>query len=208
MKTLNESILNRSSHGAEGFKKQRRNEMIKDWLKKYDIRNYTINDDFTIDVAESIFIEGKQLTEFPEYIQFGVINGYFNCSKNYLISLRGCPRKVRGYFSCRGNKLTSLKGAPKEVGNYFNCSDNQLTSLEKAPEKVGSSFYCSNNKLTSLVGAPKKVEGSFDCSHNQLTSLEEAPKEVDESFYCHINSTRFIEDYIRSICRVKRRIYV
>ena len=74
MKALKESILSRSSHTGEGFKVQRR-EMIEKWLKEYNIRNYTINDDFTIDVAESIFIEGKQLTEFPEYIQFGVING-------------------------------------------------------------------------------------------------------------------------------------
>ena len=49
MKTLKESILNRSNHGADGFKEQRRNEIEK-WLKEYNIQNYTINDDFTIDV--------------------------------------------------------------------------------------------------------------------------------------------------------------
>ena len=208
MKTLKESILSRSSHGAKGFDAHRR-EMIKDWLKKYDIRNYTINDDFTIDVAESIFIEGKQLTEFPEYIQFGVINGYFNCSKNYLISLRGCPREVRGYFSCRGNKLTSLEGAPKEVGNYFNCSNNQLTSLKEAPEKVGSSFYCNYNKLTSLVGAPKEVGGNFMCYSNKLTSLKEAPKKVGKDFICFDNGgVRFTEADVRKVCDVGGEITV
>ena len=34
MKTLKESILSRSSHGAEGFKEQRRNEMIKQVIDK------------------------------------------------------------------------------------------------------------------------------------------------------------------------------
>ena len=34
MKTLKESILNHSSHGAEGFKEQRRNEMIKQVIDK------------------------------------------------------------------------------------------------------------------------------------------------------------------------------
>ena len=34
MKTLKESILNHSSHGAEGFREQRRNEMIKQVIDK------------------------------------------------------------------------------------------------------------------------------------------------------------------------------
>ena len=63
MKTLKESILNRSSHTGEGFKTQRR-EMIESWLNKYDIKNYTINDDFTVDVSEDLYLELKDLTAF------------------------------------------------------------------------------------------------------------------------------------------------
>lgn len=54
MKTLKESILNRVNHTGESFKAQRRTEMIKEWLKEYNIKNYTINDDFTIDVNRSV----------------------------------------------------------------------------------------------------------------------------------------------------------
>ena len=98
MKTLKESILSRSSHSGEGFKAQRRNEIEK-WLKEYDIKNYTINDDFTIDVNGEVCVGQKNLIEFPDYIQFGVVRGNFDCSLNDLTSLRGCPREVgKGFF--------------------------------------------------------------------------------------------------------------
>ena len=186
MRILKESILNRSSHSGEGFKAQRR-EMIEKWLKEYDIRNYTINKDFTINVNGNVYLSAIDLKEFPEYIQFGV---------------------VRGDFVCRINYLTSLRGVPRIVGGNFICSWTNLTSLEGAPEKVSGVFNCSRNKLTSLIGAPKNVGGSFDCQNNQLTSLRECPKEVGRNFYCSRNSIQFTKDDIRKACNVKGKIYI
>ena len=156
MKTLKESILNRSSHGAKGFEAQWR-EMIEKWLDKYDIRNYTINDDSTIDVSGNVYLGLKDLTEFPEYIQFGI---------------------VKGDFDCEFNHLSSLRGAPKEVGRDFYCNLNELTSLEGAPKKVGRDFGCYRNNLTSLEGAPREVGGLFDCSHNSTQFTEEDVRKV------------------------------
>ena len=144
MEILKESILSHSSHGGEGFKAQRR-EMIEKWLKEYNIRNYTINDDFTIDVNQNVDISLRNLIEFPEYIQFEKVNGYFKCNLNELISLRGCPRVVRGDFNCAYNNLTTLEGGPKEVGGKFLCDSNYLTSLKGTPEKVRGDFYCRGN---------------------------------------------------------------
>ena len=86
MKTLKESILNRSSHGAKGFDAQRR-EMIEKWLEEYKIKNYTINDDFTIDVNGNVFLSREDFKEFPEYIQFGIIRGGFYCSLNHIAQI-------------------------------------------------------------------------------------------------------------------------
>ena len=60
MKTLKESILSRSSHGVKGFEVQRR-ELIEKCLKEYNIKNYTINDDFTIDVDGVVDLKYKKL---------------------------------------------------------------------------------------------------------------------------------------------------
>ncbi len=79
--------------------------------KKYEIKDYTINSDFSIDVHNSVYLNGRNLTEIP--LQF-----------NY----------VWGSFHCHNNKLTSLKGSPKRVfGQYFQCQRNMLIDLEHFP---------------------------------------------------------------------------
>ena len=156
MKTLKESILSRSNHGAKGFEAQRR-EMIESWLKEYNIKGYTINDDYTIDVNGNVFLGREDFKEFPEYIQFGMIRGGFYCSLNHLSSLRGCPRIVEG---------------------DFNCTYNELTSLEDAPIIVRGDFVCNHNRLTTLKGAPKSVEGSFECYHNHTQFTEDDVRKV------------------------------
>ena len=207
MKTLKESILNRSSHGAKGFEAQRR-KMIEDWLKKYNIEKYTINDDFTIDVDGFVLLDKENLKELPEYIQFGVVKGSFYCSMNNLTSLRGCPREVEKSFYCTHNKLTSLIGAPEKVGEYFDCTANNLTSLVGSPREIRGLFNCNYNQLTSLEGAPEKVGNDFYCKNNNLTSLVGSPKEVRGNFDCRSNNIQFTEDDVRKICHVGRRIIV
>ena len=96
----------------------KRTQIIK-WLDSYEIENYTINDDWTIDVKGSVYLNYVSLTCFPSFIKFNKVSGYFYCSDNQLTSLKGCPTTVSGSFSCRDNKLTSLEGCPTTVGNSF-----------------------------------------------------------------------------------------
>jgi len=136
---------------------------------KYNIENYTINSDGTIDVDGDVNLHNKGLTKLP--LHFNRVSGDFNCYKNKLTDLEG-PQSVGGDFYCYGNKLTSLEGAPKSVGGDFLCFDNQLTSLEGAPKNLDGGFDCSDNKLTSLKGAPQSIGGDFWYHDNKLTSLE------------------------------------
>jgi hypothetical protein len=143
-------------------------EEIHSICKEYDIKNYNINGDGTIDVGGDVDLDNKNLTKLP--IRFNHVSGDFNCGHNQLTSLEGAPESV-GNFYCHNNKLTSLGGAPRIVNGNFSCSGNKITSLEGAPESVGN-FYCHNNKLTSLEGAPKSVSGNFWCDHNKIMSLK------------------------------------
>lgn len=123
---------------------------IECWLDAMNIHNYTINDDLTVDVAGCVDLERCWLKELP--VQFG---------------------KVEGFFDCANNQLTSLKGCPVEIVNgYFACHHNQLISLEHAPKKVGGDFYCSNNKLNSLRHMPKHINGDFEFYENEFDSEE------------------------------------
>jgi len=139
-------------------------------IEKYYIRNYTFNDDASIDVNGNVDLSNRLLTKIP--IKFRNVSGNFTCSNNKLTSLEGCPETVGGNFICSYNNLTSLEGCPETVGGNFICSYNNLTSLEGCPETVGGDFSCSFNNLTSLIGGPKTIGGYFSCSSNNLTSLD------------------------------------
>ncbi len=86
--------------------------------KKYNIENYTINDDYTIDVTGDVYIKNVSLTKIP--LVFNIVLGIFNCYGNKLTTLEGSPRSV-DHFSCTSNKLTTLEGGPEYVGENFYC---------------------------------------------------------------------------------------
>ena len=200
MKTLLETILSRELHDPK--------VVIYKWLEDHRVKNYTLNDKGEIDVDGDVNISYMNIKEFPSYIQFGVVKGYFNCNDNKLISLEGSPREVKEDFVCIDNDLTTLKGAPEKVGGSFYCYSNNLTSLKGAPEKVKGYFNCDNNILTTLEGAPREVGDSFYCDHNKLVSLKGAPKKVKGCFNCSNNSTQFTEEDVMKVCKVEDGIRV
>lgn len=82
---------------------------IKKLCEKYDIRNYSINQDELIDVDGDVNLRKKDLKKIP--LTFNKVFGSFDCSGNKLTSLKGCPKIV-------GKNSYNFKG--------FNCSDNLL----------------------------------------------------------------------------------
>ena len=128
-------------------------EEIHNICEKYDIRNYTINPDGSIDVEGSVYLFNMNLDKLP--LKFN---------------------KVGGYFGCSNNNLTSLEGCPKEVGDIFYCSSNKLTSLKGGPEKVYDMFYCGGNPLESLDGYNGNYD-MLDCDNKDGLILKEKRKE-------------------------------
>ena len=86
---------------------------------KYDIKNYTVNPDGTVDVDGDVNLYVKGLTKLP--LKFGYVSGGFDCGNNGLTSLEGAPKEVGGSFLCSNNELVTLKGAPRKVGRDFDC---------------------------------------------------------------------------------------
>ena len=112
--------------------------MISLICKKYNITNYTINGDGSIDVNSSVDLCNKGLTELP--LTFNKVTGDFHCGMNNLTSLKGCPRWVGGFFICSRNELTSLEFSPDYVGGWFGCGMNKLTN-NYCDTEIGSGFY-------------------------------------------------------------------
>lgn len=148
------------------------NESIQHICKELDIKNYTINSDFSIDVDGDVSLyrglSDNKLTELP--LTFNKVSGSFNCSGNKLTSLKGSPREVGKNFLCSFNLLKSLSDGPLIVNNKFQCGDNLLTKLDMIPKEVGE-LSCMNNKIDTLEGMPY-VSGDLYISNNLLTSLK------------------------------------
>lgn len=113
--------------------KQMNKAEIAEWLEKhcrakYYISNYTINEDLTVDVDGSFFLEAGILTQLP--FKFGIITGSFSCEHNCLYSLYNCPNKVGINFWCGNNQLKSLEGCPKIIKGRFICDDNLKEAKE------------------------------------------------------------------------------
>jgi hypothetical protein len=170
---------------------QEEKNIIDDLCKQYNITEYSINPDGSIDVDGNVYLNRHNYDKIP--LKFGKVTGNFNCVSNKLTSLEHCPSKVGGSFYCAMNKLTSLEHCPTEVGGDFICTYNILTSLEHCPSEVGGDFDCTKNQLTSLEGCPTIVGGVFDCGNNKLTSLVRCPSEVGGSFFCNENQITSLE---------------
>ena len=117
--------------------------MISLICEKYGIKNYTINDDGSIDVNGDVYLSFKDLTELP--LTFNKVTGWFDCSYNNLTTLKGCPRWVGSSFICSYNNLTSLEFSPDYVGSNFWCQYNKLTN-NYCDTEIGSKFYTSLKK--------------------------------------------------------------
>lgn len=123
-------------------------EIIK-LCKQYSIKNYTINDDYSIDVDGDVNLSGFALTKIP--IKFNIVKGYFICNGNRLENLENSPRRVMGNFFCinQYGNLKSLKGAPEYVGYNFDCHDNEALTEFYFPE-IGYGLNLEYTKLYTI----------------------------------------------------------
>lgn len=126
-----------------------------DSIEKLLKHNFKINGKCQIDPGTGVVhilgpvATSKQFTRLP--VQFGYVEGYFDCTHSQLTTLQGAPREVADSFYCNSNQLTNLIGAPVSAADNFNCSDNPLTSLEGAPEYVGNTFLLSYSSHLPLL---------------------------------------------------------
>lgn len=97
---------------------------IRSWLNHHNIRNFSINTNLVVNVSSDVDLSNQKLTHIP--VQFGIINGSFDCSDNQLASLKGSPSRVHGNFFCDSNLLTHLEFCPKKVEGRFDCSFNKI----------------------------------------------------------------------------------
>ena len=141
--------------------------MISLICEKYNIKNYTINPDGSIDVDGGVDLSRYKLIELP--LTFNKVSGWFDCSNNNLTTLKGSPRWVGDYFNCRNNYLPNLEFSPDYVGGWFSCEYNKLTD-NYCDTEIGGGFY------TTL-----KQDGLTD-NYNEWRKLYKRTLTLDELY--------------------------
>ena len=121
------------------------NTDIVDICKQYDIEDYTINKDGSIDVDNYVDFSYQSLTKLP--LKFNKVKDDFDCRYNKLTTLEGSPIEVNGHFDCSDNNLTSFEFSPKIIRGIFDCSDNNIKSFEYFPSYVKDEFWCDDNPI-------------------------------------------------------------
>ena len=187
-------------------------DKISEFCDKHHIYDYTINDDHTIDIEQSVDI---QLSDGIEELPFKInkVEGNFQIRSSNLTSMYNFPNEIDGDLNIYNsniknldylpikfknlnlfdNKITSLKGLPEHIHGDLTVNGNELTNLEHCPKIIDGSFNCSWNKITSLIGCPETINGWFWCHDNKLTTLEGGPKYIKGYYHFGENDIRTFE---------------
>lgn len=152
---------------------------IKKTCLKYQIENYTINPDGSVDVAGDVDLQQMKLAKLP--LKFN---------------------KVSGNFYIQNNKLSSLAGSPISVGGDFNCSINHLVSLMDSPLKVNGNYICTNNILLNLVGCAETIGGSLYVG-DEVNSTYSGNIDIAVEGNAYLSNNYAHTDYVRCVIRDK-----
>lgn len=154
---MNKTLLNKQDIGS--------------WLYQHKIQNYSINDDFSVDVDGDVILDKRELKFIP--VKFNIVKKVFSCADNLLVDLTNCPKDVGETFYCYNNKLTSLQGCPERIGDHFDCGGNQaLTSLDLGPQFVKRNILIGSNPIKNLDGFTTEFGWNFVHEVKNIACIE------------------------------------
>lgn len=165
-------------------------ELIQKFADNHNLKedDYTINNDFSIDVFHSIQLQDKDLIDNKIPFKFGKIQGDFRISDVHLESLENSPEEVTGDFMITFTDIENLVGSPRIVGKNLNVNFNRkLSTLDGSPDKVGGDFkFFSSWIVKDISGISPEIGGNVICSAEHGT-----PRFSDDDFrrYSNIKGT-------------------
>lgn len=127
---------------------------IMELCRKYKIKDYTINDDNSIDVGSPtntnncVNLHDYGFTKLP--LVFNNVYGDFSCGHNQLKSLEGAPKYVDGACDFSNNQLEDLTYCPKNVQEELFLNNNNIKDTSKLNDVSCRSVALEFNKITNI----------------------------------------------------------
>ena len=178
--------------------------LIKKWLEKNKIKDYeyTINNDYTIDVMGSVKIFGYEEDELPDYIQFRIVSEEFLVEQSKIKSFRGFPTRCDALYFFNCNEMENLKGLETDYKKITINGCKKLSSLKGLSDTVSSISLYGCSKITSeeLKNIPTKNLDKFTCSGcNKVTTLSYMNIDKDKVFdYFSCSNSTKLKDLVGS----------
>ncbi len=124
-------------------------EQISDFLFDLNIQRFKINDNFDVDIHESISLQGMGLTELP--FKFGSISGYFDCYNNKLTDLGYLPKVINKSIDFRFNDLISNIFLSNIKGDIYTSIIDNGVKLSEAGRVLNKDVFIKLNKRSSII---------------------------------------------------------
>ncbi len=103
-------------------------ELIELFCEEFNIKNYYINDDYSINVYQNVVLDNFIGDELP--IKFNKVIGYFSCNKSNIKSFKNFPNFIEENIYFQGNIIENFHGFPKIVNGRIVLWGSIIKSLD------------------------------------------------------------------------------
>ena len=103
-------------------------ELIELFCEEFNIKNYYINDDYSINVYQNVVLDNFIGDELP--IKFNKVIGYFSCSISNIKSFKNFPNFIEENIYLQGNIIENFHGFPKTVKGRIVLWNSTIKSME------------------------------------------------------------------------------
>ena len=103
-------------------------ELIELFCEEFNIKNYYINENYSINVYQNVVLDNFIGDELP--IKFNKVIGYFSCNKSNIKSFKNFPNFIEENIYLQGNIIENFHGFPKTVKGRIVLWNSTIKSME------------------------------------------------------------------------------
>ncbi len=127
-------------------------KLIKSFCNRFNIKNYSINLDGSIDVYGLVNLDGYIDEELQ--IKFNIVSGYFFCSNSKINSFKNFPNFIGGEFHFKNNIIDNFYGFPVVEGKAI-LNESIIKSLDGYKDSIDKLIFEDKEKVIRKIKLTK-----------------------------------------------------
>lgn len=169
---------------------------IKEVLDQYNVVDYTINNDGSVNLTKDITFFKKNLDKIP--FKISIAPRVLDFSFNNITSLEGSPKECNVVFYAMNN-ISDLTGVPV-VSKLLSLSNNKLEKLNFPKGFKTDELLLNHNNIYELTGIPSDFSGKIFLNQNPIATCFKTNDGKDVHVF---NSLKIIKDKKVNLKRLK-----